>query len=149
MKTKPLLTIACSLLFVSCGDDETPSTPAAARENTLPTLDPECYGQALKYEISEGKKSMEEYYSAAENGKFGDYLAASDAREAQSRGWRTFRSAPSGEIVAPGEFHCPASAEQGKRRTCELCGACNGANGNPNRASVLIWAHGSPATLGS
>ena len=84
MNTKPLLTIACSLLFVSCGDDETPSTPAAARENTLPTLDPECYEQALKYEISEGKKSMEEFSSAAENGKFGDYLAASDAREAQS-----------------------------------------------------------------
>jgi hypothetical protein len=84
MKTKPLLTIACSLLLVSCGDDETPSTPAAARENALPTLDPECYEQALKYEISEGKKSMEEFSSAAENGKFGEYLAASDAREAQS-----------------------------------------------------------------
>ena len=84
MKTKTLLTIACSLLFVSCGDDETPSTPVAARESALQTLDPECYGQALKYEISEGKKSLEEYYSAAENGEFEEYLAASDAREAQS-----------------------------------------------------------------
>jgi len=45
-----------------------------------------------------------------------------DARQAQARGWRTFRSAPKGELPAPGEFHCPASAEKGHRLQCELCG---------------------------
>jgi hypothetical protein len=86
--------------------------------------------------------------------RFRAFLMASvetldDAREAQSLGWRTFRSAPKGELPARGEFHCPASAEKGHRLTCELCGACNGANGSADRASVLIWAHGSPSTLGS
>ena len=71
------------------------------------------------------------------------------AREAQAKGWRTFRTAPQGERPALGEFSCPASAEQGHRLTCEQCRACDGANGNHRRASVLIWAHGSPATIGS
>lgn len=71
------------------------------------------------------------------------------AEEAQARGWRTFRTATLGEQPALGEFSCPASAEQGDRLTCEQCGACNGANGNQRRASVVIQAHGSPATLGS
>jgi hypothetical protein len=71
------------------------------------------------------------------------------AREAWSRGWRTFRVAPHGSAPARGEFHCPASAERGHRTTCDRCGACNGADGHPGRASVLIWAHGSPAVLAS
>jgi hypothetical protein len=86
--------------------------------------------------------------------RFKRFLMAScetlaQAQEAQSRGWRTFRSAPAGEIAARGEFSCPASKEQKKRLTCEQCGACNGADGKPDRASVLIWAHGSPPTLKS
>lgn len=86
--------------------------------------------------------------------RFRRFLMAScetlaDAEQARSRGWRTFRSAAQGEHPARGEFHCPASAEKGHRLTCEACGACDGANGSPNRASVLIWAHGSPATLAS
>jgi hypothetical protein len=72
-----------------------------------------------------------------------------EARVARSRGWRTFRVAPAGEQPARGEFGCPTAAENGKRTTCERCGGCNGANGNQRRASVVIWAHGSPATLGS
>ncbi len=72
-----------------------------------------------------------------------------DAKESQSRGWRTFRTASKGEPTAPGEFHCPASEEQGKRLTCEQCGACNGADSKPGRASVLIAVHGSPAVLSS
>jgi hypothetical protein len=75
--------------------------------------------------------------------RFRAFLMASvenlhDARRAQARGWRTFRSAPKGELPARGEFHCPASAEKGHRLTCERCGACNGANGKPGRASTLI-----------
>ena len=79
----------------------------------------------------------------------GSVETLADAQLAQSLGWRTFRPAPAGEQPADREFACPASAESGHRLTCEQCGACNGANGNPRRASVLIWAHGSPATLGS
>lgn len=75
--------------------------------------------------------------------------SSQDAQKAQAHGWRTFRVAPVGEKPSRREFHCPASAEQGHRLTCELCGACDGTHGNPLRASVLIWAHGSPATLGS
>jgi hypothetical protein len=71
------------------------------------------------------------------------------AQLARARGWRTFRTSAPGELPGPGEISCPASAEQGKRLTCEQCGACNGSNGRPQRASVMIWAHGSPATLGS
>jgi hypothetical protein len=72
-----------------------------------------------------------------------------DARLAWSRDWRTFRTAPKGEQPAHGEFACPASAEQGHRLTCAQCKACNGADGAPDRASVVIWAHGSPATISS
>ncbi len=71
------------------------------------------------------------------------------AHQAQSRGWRTFRRSPADEKPSLGEFACPASAERGHRLTCEQCGACDGVNGNQQRASVVIWAHGSPATLGS
>ena len=71
------------------------------------------------------------------------------ATEARGKGWRTFRTGTIGETPVRGEFHCPASAEQGKRLTCEQCGACNGSNGKPDRASILIWAHGSPAVVGS
>lgn len=67
------------------------------------------------------------------------------AHQAWARGWRTFRTAPEGEQPGSGEFSCPASAEQGKRLTCDRCGSCNGANGNARRTSVVIWAHGGPS----
>lgn len=72
-----------------------------------------------------------------------------DVMLAWSRGWRTFRTAAKGSQPVGGEFSCPASIEQDHRLTCEQCGACDGANRNPHRASVMIWAHGSPATLAS
>jgi hypothetical protein len=72
-----------------------------------------------------------------------------DARRAWQCGWRTFRCAPTGTLPARGEFRCPASAEQQHRLTCERCAACNGAQNTPGRASAMIWAHGSPATLAS
>ena len=81
----PALVIVAAFALVGCEKtNEMPPTPTAAREDAPPTLDVECYKQAFKYEISEGKKSMEEFYSAADNDKFGEYLAGSDAREAQS-----------------------------------------------------------------
>jgi hypothetical protein len=71
------------------------------------------------------------------------------AKQARSRGWRTFRTMQHDEETVRGEFRCPASAEEGKRLTCEQCGACDGSSFNSNRASVTILAHGSPAVIGS
>ncbi len=47
-----------------------------------------------------------------------------EAAQAQSMGWRTFRVGASPE---PGEISCPASEEMGKRVTCVDCGLCAGA----------------------
>ncbi len=67
-----------------------------------------------------------------------------DMRAAQAAGWRTFRLSPFGGIE-PGEIVCPASAEGGRRRTCETCRACSG--GSPSRRSVTIAAHAAPSRL--
>jgi len=72
-----------------------------------------------------------------------------DAAVARAMGWRTFRVAVTGEVPAAGEFHCPATAEQGHRETCQTCGACDGAGDNPGRANVIIWPHGPPAAVKS
>lgn len=72
-----------------------------------------------------------------------DYLMASVLSEkegevARSRGWRTFRTSPTGEPVK-GEVICPASPEAGSRTTCLHCGLCRGAG--PAK-SVVIKVHG-------
>jgi len=72
-----------------------------------------------------------------------------DASQARSKGWRTFRVAPHGALPMAGEFHCPASKEQSYRETCESCGACDGADNAPDRASVVIYPHGPPAAVKS
>jgi hypothetical protein len=65
---------------------------------------------------------------------------------ARLQGWRTFRvMAPADRENLPGEFECPASAEQGKRKTCATCGACDGAERGAGKASVAIVVHGSKA----
>lgn len=62
----------------------------------------------------------------------------SDRVEAKARGWRTFRVlavSDSGiETLIAGEIACPASAEAGKRTTCERCGLCAG---NTKRAKDI------------
>ena len=65
-----------------------------------------------------------------------------DAELAKQRGWRTFRVRSSKSPKMKSEVICPASAEAGKRLTCEKCGACSG--GDANKASVTIIGHGSP-----
>ena len=65
-----------------------------------------------------------------------------DMAEAQAMGWRTFRVRRPGEPVLPGEIICPASAEAGKRRTCEACKACGGATASAAARSVVIIVHG-------
>lgn len=72
-----------------------------------------------------------------------------DGRVARAMGWRTFRAAVHGSMPQAGEFHCPASKEQGYRLTCDQCRACDGAGSNPDRASVVIWPHGPPAAVKS
>lgn len=57
------------------------------------------------------------------------------------KGWRTFRIRENADDeLLKGEIVCPASAEAGKRLSCQECKACSG--GNVQRASVAIIAHG-------
>jgi hypothetical protein len=70
-----------------------------------------------------------------------------DRAAAVSLGWRTFRVRTADAPVMRGEFVCPASAEAGKRRTCETCGACAGADpSRPFAVSPVIIAHGGLAS---
>jgi cytochrome c len=46
----------------------------------------------------------------------------------------------------PKESICPASAEAGKKLTCETCLACHGA-GSGRKGSIVIQAHGGFAVM--
>lgn len=63
--------------------------------------------------------------------------------EARSEGWATFRVAPLGESGRlPGEVICPASAEAGKKTTCENCPVkCTG-EVRPKFSGRVIQDHG-------
>lgn len=62
---------------------------------------------------------------------------------AKLNGWRTFRVRSEDDShVYSKEMACPASAEQGKRLTCEDCMACSGGI-DSKKASVTIIVHGS------
>lgn len=70
-----------------------------------------------------------------------------EANIAQSTGWRTFRVAmPNHTKRMNTESICPASAEAGKKLTCETCMACSGAATN-RRGSIVIQAHGGAAVM--
>jgi hypothetical protein len=62
--------------------------------------------------------------------------------EAKRWGWRTFRIRCRADSLFPGEVVCPASQEAGHRRTCETCGACDGAHDSPRASDVAIVEHG-------
>jgi hypothetical protein len=67
---------------------------------------------------------------------------------AKALGYRYFRVRSKTSPVLEGEIQCPASQEQGKRKTCEECGACWGANHSGSQPhSVTIIGHGSVATV--
>ena len=69
-----------------------------------------------------------------------DSLADRDA--AHALGFRTFRVAPSvGWTKEAGEVLCPASAEAGKRTTCDKCRACGGTSAKAH-CDIMIPAHG-------
>lgn len=67
-------------------------------------------------------------------------------REAQAKGYRTFRVMPPGSTEADlqdDEIMCPATPEGGMRATCATCGLCKGtASGGK---SIALIAHGSRA----
>jgi hypothetical protein len=69
---------------------------------------------------------------------------ATQTRQAWERGWRTYRVHLPGEDPLAGEFVCPASAEAGKRLTCQECKACDGALPGGRHVSPTIAAHGLP-----
>lgn len=66
----------------------------------------------------------------------------SDVIAAQAEGWRTFRvSAYGDDSKLTGEIACPASAEAGKRTTCNKCRLCDGARPDDTRKSIVIQDH--------
>lgn len=67
-----------------------------------------------------------------------------ESREAQRRGWRTFRVRSSHQPVDKSEVVCPASNEAGHVAQCVTCRLCCGASRKAK--SVAIVAHGSNAT---
>jgi hypothetical protein len=64
------------------------------------------------------------------------------AHEAWLMGWRSFRVRLADQPVEEGEFICPASAEAGKRLTCQECKACSGATASFRAVSPTIILHG-------
>lgn len=65
-----------------------------------------------------------------------------DVIAAQADGWRTFRVSAYGDnSKLTGEIACPASAEAGKRTTCNKCRLCDGARPNDTRKSIVIQDH--------
>ena len=81
----------------------------------------------------------------------GIVMASADSSKAASAahadGWRTFRVAMPNHIDRlPKESICPASAEAGKKLTCEACLSCGG-NATGRRGSIVIQAHGGFAVM--
>ena len=66
---------------------------------------------------------------------------SSERAAAKMLGYRTFRVRGETEVVEQYEVQCPASAEMGKKTTCELCKACGGHNAKA-KADIVIAAHG-------
>jgi hypothetical protein len=64
-----------------------------------------------------------------------------EREEAKALGFRTFRVRPRGAERLPGEGHCPASAELGKKVQCVSCMLCGG-NRVKAKADITIEAHG-------
>lgn len=69
------------------------------------------------------------------------FMASVESEElmhlAHSMGWRTFRVRPASDPVLKGETSCPASAEMGKRTTCERCSLCKGAASKAKNITII------------
>lgn len=73
--------------------------------------------------------------------------SAADAQQAHAKGYRTFRVIPVSawqaegkKTLMPSETLCPASAEAGKRATCDKCRLCAGSD--TRARNIAIVAHG-------
>lgn len=64
--------------------------------------------------------------------------SVNDQIRANVFGWRTFTAIPAGSDAPSGSIQCPATTSD---RTCEDCGACDGAD-RPGKASVFLYEHG-------
>lgn len=71
---------------------------------------------------------------------------ATDARDAWSMGYRTFRVSATNAKVDAREVLCPASKEAGAKVTCEQCKACSG-TATGRKGSVYIPLHGGTAVM--
>tara|TARA_Y100000034_G_scaffold129393_1_gene185758 strand:- start:269 stop:1051 length:783 start_codon:yes stop_codon:yes gene_type:complete len=65
-----------------------------------------------------------------------------EAMEAISRGWKPFYVRSENDAIPAGFFSCPASAEAGKRLTCEDCGVCKGGEHREGQGAVTLLRHG-------
>jgi hypothetical protein len=64
--------------------------------------------------------------------------------DAHASGWRTFRTVNNLTEISSDEIVCPASPEAGNKKTCAMCGACDGRrNKSDARKSIAIVSHGS------
>lgn len=66
--------------------------------------------------------------------------SASEKRNANKRGFRTFRILKPGEQCEPNEILCPASKEAGQKTTCNKCCLCQGSD--KQARNIAIYAHG-------
>lgn len=92
-------------------------------------------------------RDYRQWFMASVHGLAGPW----SAEHARHLGWRYFRTMREG-LPAPGEVLCPASAEAGKRLTCEQCRLCDGAGVRAkglDMVSVYIPAHGGKAIMGA
>jgi hypothetical protein len=65
----------------------------------------------------------------------------SEALEARSQGWRTFRARGANEPLLDGERACPAAVESGARLTCADCRQCDGTSRGARRPSFSLVRH--------
>jgi hypothetical protein len=99
-----------------------------------------------------GGKAYPGYTHQWQNKKFSKWskcIMASTHNEmennkAHSMGWRTYRTIDNVNSMLGNEIVCPASREDEGKKTCDVCGACDGRNGmGDTRKNIAIVVHGS------
>lgn len=70
--------------------------------------------------------------------------------EANTMGWRSYRTRRADQPLAENEIVCPASEEAGYRDTCETCGACDGCKPGQDaakRRNIAMIVHGGDSKI--